>query len=215
MKLNRFVMILRSLLKKIPGLSGLRRIRLTGISTPVAGASWEYKEPEERDGGKVSQSASGAGRDIYQAGGDIRIEQPTKPPQQALPWTERAGGPCFRLFPGIYKNELLCEFRVEGSPPPGGIEARWSGAGTSHDWTMPMPENVPSGAAYRKYQLKAVPMSPMPPRDSVTFEVRFNLEDGLHGGRWIWPIIQHPKGHWVLLAHEGSGVFQPREEDTW
>ena len=135
--------------------------------------------------------------------------------QSPMPWRDRPGGPQFRLFPGVNAGRLLCEFQIDGAPPPGGVEARWQGAGTEHDWTEPMRENVPPGASFRKYQLKPVSMSPKPPRDEVTFEVRFNLDDGPHGGQWVWLIEQHEKGHWNIEAQKGSGVFQPRLQDTY
>jgi hypothetical protein len=130
-------------------------------------------------------------------------------------WVKRPGGPRFRLSPGVHRGKLLCTFQIDGTPAPGGVEAKWVGAGIDMDWATPMHENVPSGASYQKYQMKSVSMNPAPPQDEVAFEVRFYLEDGLHGGKWLWPLKQHPKGHWDLIANEGSGVFQPRLEDTW
>ncbi len=83
------------------------------------------------------------------------------------------------------------------------------------DWTAPMPGNVPAGASYQTYQMKATEMAPTPPADEVAFEVRFNLEDGPHYARWVWPLHQHEsKGHWILDSHLGSGVQQPRAEDA-
>ena len=134
-----------------------------------------------------------------------------------IPWPTRAGAPQFRMHPGIDKGKLLCEFVISNaSPAPGGLEVRWLGAGTNMDWTTPMPGNVPRGVSSQKYQMKSTEMTPAPPADDVTLEVRFNLEDGLHGGRWTWPIHQHEtKGHWILDSHLGSGVHQPLAEDAW
>jgi len=130
-----------------------------------------------------------------------------------LPWTERAGGPQFRLSPSVHQGRLVCDLRIDNaSPVPGNVEARWSGAGTGVDWVKPMLDNVPRGVTYQKFQMKPVPMAPRAPSDQVVFEVRFNLEDGPHGGRWTWPIRQHEaKGHWILDSHLGSGVHQPKE----
>lgn len=155
-----------------------------------------------------------AGRDAYQAGRDINVQQ--VPEHPSIPWISRAGGPQFRMSPGIDHGKLLCQFRISNaSPAPGGLEARWLGAGTDMDWTAPMPGNVPAGASYQTYQMKPTEMAPKPPADEVTFEVRFNLEDGLHSGRWIWPLRQHEsKGHWILDSHLGSGVVQPHAEDA-
>ena len=154
-----------------------------------------------------------AGRDVYQAGRDISVQPESKP---SIPWVGRAGGPRFTMSPGIDKGRLLCQFRIsDASPAPGGIEARWLGAGTDMDWTAPMSENVPAGASYQKYQMKATEMAPTPPADEVVLEVRFNLEDGPHQGRWVWPLREHEaKGHWILDSHLGSRVGQPRAQDA-
>ena len=134
-----------------------------------------------------------------------------------IPWPGRPGAPQFRVSLGIHKGELLCEFEISyASPAPGGLEVRWLGAGTNMDWTTPMLGNVPSGASSQRYQMKPTAMMPTPPSDEVTLEVQFNLEDGLHGGRWTWPMRQHEsKGHWTLDSHLGSGVFQPLAGDAW
>jgi hypothetical protein len=75
-----------------------------------------------------------------------------------------------------------------------------------------MEENSPD-----RYQMKAVQMSPVPPQDEVIFEVRFYLDDGVHGGKWIWPIKQQAKGHWEgeWGRGKGSGLQQPRLEDAY
>lgn len=156
-----------------------------------------------------AQQASGAGRDIYQAGGDLIVTQQAAPAPK-LGWNVRPGGPTFRMSPGISAGQLLCEFLIQGTPLPGGVKARWVGAGTSEIWKTPMAENKPG-----KYQMKGESMSPEPSFDEVTFEVKFFLEDGEHGGRWHWPLEQHPKGHWSIEAQKGSHIFQPRPEDTW
>lgn len=155
-----------------------------------------------------------AGRDAYQAGRDINVQPPPEHP--SIPWISRAGGPQFRMSPTVDHGKLLCQFRISNaSPAPGGVEARWLGAGTDMDSTAPMLGNVPAGASYQTYQMKPTEMAPKPPDDQVTFEVRFNLEDGPHYGRWIWPLRQHEsKGHWILDSHLGSGVLQPRREDA-
>lgn len=127
-------------------------------------------------------------------------------------WYLRPGAPQFRMSPGIdpQQNTLLNTFDVEATIPPAELEAKWSGAGITMEWVKPMRQNKPG-----QYQMKSVRMQPAPPRDQVTFEVQFYLEDGEHGGRWRWPIQQHPKGHWQLEAHLGSGVWQPKPDDTW
>lgn len=132
-----------------------------------------------------------------------------------IPWTERAGGPQFRLSPGIDQGRLLCGLRISNaSPSPAGLEVRWVGAGVEMDWVCPMLGNVPPGATYQTYQMKPVNISPTPPADTVTFEVRFNLDDGRRVGRWHWPLRQHEqKGHWIIDSHLGSGVLQPTSED--
>ena len=137
-----------------------------------------------------AQQASHAGGDIIQAGRDVVLSQENKP---EIPWRNRPGGPMFRMNPGIDKGRLLCSFHITAEKIPGGVEARWVGAGTDMGWVEPMPENV-SG----KYQMKPVPMNPTSPTDEVKFEVQFYLEDGLHGGQWIWPLQQHEKGHWLI-----------------
>jgi hypothetical protein len=157
-----------------------------------------------------------AGHDVYQAGGDIIISQqePTRP---SIPWPNRPGAPQFEMSPGISSGKLLCEFRISlASPAPGRIEARWIGVGTDMNWTRPMLQNVPNGANYQKYQMKPVVMKPTPPNDEVIFEVHFYLDDGQHGGRWIWPIHQFDsKGLWILKPDEGSQLHQPQLKDTW
>ena len=135
---------------------------------------------------------------------------PAPPVQPAIPWRNRPGGPQLRLSPGINAGKLLCAFQITAERQPGGVEVRWVGAGTSSDWTEPMHEN-----AAGRYQMKPAEMNPAAPNDSVAFEVRFYLDDGLHGGRWLWPLEQHEKGHWLMEAQKGSGVFQPSLEDTW
>lgn len=191
------------------GFAGL--LVLFGVSLVITSVlSNRPKETAMSEERPPSQQASDAGRDIYQAGRDINVNPD---PPTAIPWVKRAGGPQFRLHPGINNGELICSFQIEATPQPGGVEARWVGAGTDDDWATPMPENVPAGAAYKKYQMKSVAMGPNPPSDEVAFMVRFYLEDGLHGGQWRWPLVQHQKGHWNLETHKGSHVFQPRLED--
>lgn len=144
-------------------------------------------------------------------------DNPTPAAPPVTPWPDRAGAPQFRLNPGIHQGRLLCEFEIsDASPAPGGIEAKWTGSGTKMDWTKPMRENVRRGSPSQKYQMKPADMDPQPRSDEVTFEIRFNLEDGPHGGRWKWPLRQHErKGHWILDSHLGSGVHQPSLEDAW
>lgn len=75
-----------------------------------------------------------------------------------------------------------------------------------------MPQNVPANANYREYQMNPVPVAPTPPRHEVAFEVRFNLEDGPHWGRWRWPLNQHSKGHWEM-NQTANDVLQPKDGD--
>lgn len=112
-----------------------------------------------------------------------------------LPWLKRPGGPKFRLSPGVHDGQLLCTFYIRGASEPGDVKARWTGAGTNVDWRDPMPQNVPAGRSEWGYQMKPVEMTPQPPADMVTFEVKFWLDDGEHGARWLWPLEQHEKGH--------------------
>ena len=135
----------------------------------------------------------------------------------ALPWTRLAGGPVFKLSPGVdSQGGLLCTFQIEGDPSPGGVEARWTGAGVSMDWVRPMNENVPPGSRFREYQMKPVQANPASQSDTVSFEVRFYLSDNLqHVGRWSWPLAQHPRGAWILEPGKGSGGSQPKDEDAW
>lgn len=116
------------------------------------------------------------------------------------------------MSPGIdpQLNAMLNNFSVEAPVQPAQIEARWSGVGIDMDWVTPMPQNQVG-----KYQMKPVRMNLTAPEDTVAFEVRFYLDDGQHGGKWQWPMKQHPKGHWVLEAHLGSHVHQPKPEDVW
>ena len=109
-------------------------------------------------------------------------EAPGESDSPVIAWPKRAGAPQFRMSPGIHEGRLLCEFRISGaSPAPGGVEVRWLGAGTNMDWTKPMRENVRRGSTSQKYQMKPTEMNPTPPADEVTIEIRFNLDDGLHG----------------------------------
>ncbi len=175
--------------------------------------------------GAVMQESSGDRSPNVQAGGDVTIKDSFNAvPKESLelPWHQRAGGPTFRLSPGIDNSRggegrLICGFRIDdASPAPGGVEARWAGAGTEADWTPPMRDNTPAGASYLKFSMKPVEMAPQPPQDEVSFEVRFNLSDGPHGGRWTWPLRQHAeKGHRILEGHLGSKTGQPQPEDCW
>ena len=157
--------------------------------------------------------------------GDVTIKDSfnvSEPKKALLPWYQRAGGPVFRLGPNIDNStsgggRLICGITIsDASPTPGGVETRWIGAGTEMDWKSPMRDNTPPAATHLKFSMKPVEMNPTPPNDEVALEIRFNLEDGQHGGRWTWPLRQHPdKGHWVLDSHLGSNVRQPLPEDTW
>ena len=135
--------------------------------------------------------------------------------KSAIPWINRPGGPEFRLYPTVDGDgRLLCSFRIDATLPPGGVEAKWTGAGTDMDWTKPMQQNVP--ANYREHQMKPASMSPSLPQDKVTFHVRFYLEDGLlHGGYWVWPLNQQPGERWELAPEHGSGLRQPPLDQTW
>lgn len=170
------------------------------------------KQSQSQAGSSNAQQAAHTGKgDIHQT-----IIQSQDPPRLTIPWPVRSGGPQFRMSPGIDAGRLLCQFQISALRAPGGVEARWVGAGTNTNWTTPMPQNVPRGANHLSYQMKPVDMKPNPPNDEVAFEVRFYLDDGQHGGKWVWPLHQHEsKGHWILDADKGSGVFQPRTGDTW
>ncbi len=146
----------------------------------------------------------------------LRKRKAGTPAPPGIGWPKRAGAPRFRMSPGIDNGRLICDFKIsDASPAPGGVEVRWQGAGTQMDWTEPGRGNVRSGDSSLKFQPKPTDMAPTPPADEVTLEVRFNLEDGPHGGRWTWPMRQHEKGHWILDSHLGSSVHQPRPEDAW
>ncbi len=141
------------------------------------------------------------------------------PPPLTMHWLDRPGGPQFRLRPGIENREtpsLLCEIYItDANPMPGGLQARWIHPSIEMDWTTPMRANTSMRGA-RKFQMKPIEVTPTPPEDSVTFEVKFNLEDGEHGGRCTCPGGQHDqKGHWITEQHLGSHIFQPRREDAW
>lgn len=156
------------------------------------------------------QSASGAGRDILQAGRDIVLGQQTAP-QVLQPWLRRPGAPRFRMHPGINPpRQLLNRFEMQADVTPADMQARWVGPGINMDFVAPMLQNTPN-----QYRMKGVQMEPEGTEDTVTFEVRFWLEDGEHGGRWKWPVLKHPKGHWEFHTELGSGVNQPKPEDTW
>ena len=141
----------------------------------------------------------------------------SKPIQPVVLWPDRAGAPQFAMRPNIHEGRLLCEFYVlHASPAPGGVEAKWLGAGTNMDWTRLEPRSVPRDPSSQKYKMKPTEMAPTPPSDQVMLEIRFNLEDGPHGGRWTWPMHQHEsKGHWILDSHLGSGTNQPSLDDAW
>lgn len=169
-------------------------------------------ENQQQQDSPGAQQASGAGGDIIQAGHDVNInkEAPARP-ELGRPWLLRPGAPQFRMRPGRDGiKKLLNTFDMKAPVPPANVEARWVGSGIDMDWMVPMRQNTPD-----QFQMKGVEMNPTPPQDSVTFEVRFWLEDGQHGGRWHWPVIQHEKGHWNIRADLGSGVDQPKLEDTW
>jgi hypothetical protein len=141
------------------------------------------------------------------------------PPQFKMHWLDRPGAPQFRLESRIDNREgatqLLCEIYItDANPMPGGLQARWVHPGIEVDWTTPMPANTSMRGA-RKFQMKPVQVIFTPPGDSVTFQVKFNLDDGEHGGSWTWPVRQHEKGHWIMDQHLGSHIFQPGKEDSW
>lgn len=169
-------------------------------------------------GGDVTQSSGGpgsgqeAGRDAYAAGRDININTPPTQPQ--IPWIRRAGGPKLRFHPGFDGriSKLSCSFQITAQMQPGEVEYRYRGLGTDTEWRRPMEENSPG-----KYQMWDIQLSPNTNRDdnAITLEVRFWLEDGQHGGRWIWPVKARGNGVWDLKQELGSHVFQPRDGDWW
>lgn len=206
-------------------------IKVEGTSSPpsdISGQTWaDYRDhgAEFVDPDHASKLVAMVRRAVQRKGRDsspvttkdsfnTTVEATRAAP--ATPWPVRAGGPQFRMSPGLDQSRLLCDFQISNSSPaPGGLEARWVGAGTNMDWTKPMPVPVSSGKAQAKYRMKPVAMAPKPPADEVAFEVRFYLDDGQHGGRWTWPVRQHEKGHWRIEAHLGSGLYQPNTDDTW
>ena len=155
--------------------------------------------------------AGAAGRDAYVAGGDITLATPD--PLKDIPWHRKPGAPRVEPRPGLDRDRLLCDFSIFDSvPPPGDVEARWTGAGTTGEWQTPMRSNVRPGETRLAFQMKPTEMKPTPPTDEVNFEVRFVWLDGQHGYRWRWPLHQHEtKGHWILDSHLGSGVNQPED----
>lgn len=159
-------------------------------------------EPETRT--VVSQSAVDG--DVITAGGDVVVHK-TPPAPPVIPWPKRPGGPVFMMSPGIDNGcgHLLSQFQIRAQTMPGGVEARWVGGGTNSDWQAPMPENRPG-----HFQMKGVAMNPKRPVDEVSFEVRFYLDDGLHGGRWTWRLHQHEKGYWEM-PRGAEDVGQPKE----
>jgi len=135
------------------------------------------------------------------------------PPE--TPWPVRAGGPEFRLSPGLNGRALKlgCSFQITAQTQPGGVEYRWLGVGTNTDWATPMKENQPG-----KYQMKEIRVNPDSNLEEniVTLEIRFWLEDGKqHGGRWKWPLKPRGDGAWELRQELGSHVFQPHDGDWW
>ena len=48
----------------------------------------------------------------------------------------------------------------------------------------------------------------------VVFNVRFWLDDGEHGGYWVWNIRKGHRGQWEFDHSQGSGVRQPPIENT-
>jgi hypothetical protein len=133
-------------------------------------------------------------------------------------WLDRPGRPEFRLSPHVDnsggRSSLLCDFAIEDADPlPANIEARWSSQGWSTPWATPMRS---SSLHRRKFQMKPAAFDMPGESATISFEVRFMLTDGQHGGAWHWPVHRHEtKGHWILDAHLGSGVNQPHRDDTW
>ena len=143
----------------------------------------------------------------------VRRVRPKAPsaPQVLQPWLRRPGAPRFHMHPGInLPRQLLNRFEMQADVTPADMQARWVGPGINMDFVAPMRQNTPN-----QYRMKGVQMEPEGTEDTVTFEVRFWLEDGEHGGRWKWPVLKHSKGHWEFHTELGSGVNQPKPEDTW
>jgi hypothetical protein len=198
-------------------ISGLVVIVIVSVISRKAWRWWNRKHQNRAEGQSqqdsphsYQQSTSGAGRDIHQAGRDIVLGQQTAP-QVLQPWLRRPGAPRFRMHPGINPpRQLLNRFDMQADVTPANMQARWVGCGINMDFVTPMPQTTPN-----QYQMKGVQMEPEGTEDIVTFEVRFWLEDGEHGGRWKWPVLKHSKGHLEIHTELGSGVNQPKLEDIW
>jgi hypothetical protein len=80
------------------------------------------------------QSASGAGRDILQAGRDIVLGQQTAP-QVLQPWLRRPGAPRFRMHPGINPpRQLLNRFEMQADVTP--ADSKHGGLGPASIWIL-------------------------------------------------------------------------------
>lgn len=106
------------------------------------------------------------------------------------------------------------EFTIDANPQPSAMEVTWIVLNTETIATL-MPEPSPKTPDRRKYQLKPHEVASTEAVDSVSLKIQFRLSDGRHGGRWTWPVQRHEKGHWIVDNHLGSGVDQPKIEDTW
>jgi hypothetical protein len=83
------------------------------------------------------------------------------------------------------------------------------------DWVKPMVQN-PRPGVQLGFQMKSVPMNPVQPVDEARFHVRFYWDNEQHGATWVWTLVPHStKDTWEFDYKRGSGVGQPRLEDTW
>lgn len=142
------------------------------------------------------------GRDKYVYGSD---------PEQLPKWTMRPGGPEFQFMFASTSEQIEVSFKVMADEMPANFEVRWIGAGIDTDWITPEPNSLRRAERGRTFHAPPISISKDREYDVVTFEARFHLNDGQHGGRWRWPLRRHSKGHWDLMPGSGSGVYQPEE----
>jgi hypothetical protein len=143
-------------------------------------------------------------------------------PQQAPEaddWWNEQGAPEFKLHLSSTKFvegslQINMQFNQVSGEEPGGLRARYFGAGIQMDWVQPMRGNVP-----RKFQMKPVTaMARVPAEDSrvatgeVGFELRFRWNGIDRTIGWIWALLDQSHQGWHLppdANNQGPTFYTP------
>lgn len=128
-------------------------------------------------------------------------------PLHAIPWHRRPDAPKFRISPSLDKQRLNLQIELIDGNEPGDVTAAWSVNEGSE--VEPQLMHQPSRTWARQAKPADCEWRVRESGNEAHLRIRFVTPDGEHGYHYRFPLIKHPKGHWMLQTHLGTGVNAP------